>query len=185
MNLPNKLTLLRFVLTIVIVALSIVPPEKQTNLMVWKVAFLLALFAGFTDFLDGYIARKRNLVTDFGKLMDPLSDKVFTLGCFIILVGQGLMPAWVVIALLAREFGVTGLRSVAASKGRVIAAANVGKAKTTMQMILLFVGGAIWVQWLPYNFWYWDVLMYIVVVYTIYSGIVYFRANRDLYMGEM
>jgi CDP-diacylglycerol--glycerol-3-phosphate 3-phosphatidyltransferase len=185
MNLPNKLTVLRFILTIVFVAMSTVPPDKQTNLLVWKIAFALAIVAGFTDFLDGYLARKHNLVTDFGKLMDPLTDKVFTLGCFIVLVGHDLMPAWVVIALLAREFGVTGLRSVAASKGRVIAAANVGKAKTVMQMGLLAIGGAIWVQWLPQNFWYWDVPMYVVVVYTVYTGVVYFRANSDLYMGEM
>ena len=185
MNLPNKLTVLRFLLTIVVICLATVPADVSPDLIYWKIAVVLAVVAAFTDFLDGYFARKYNMITDFGKLMDPLSDKVFTLSCFIILVEHDLVPAWVTVAILTREMAVTGLRTMAASKGKVMAAAKIGKNKTILQFGLLGIGGAIWVQWLEPNFWYWQLPMYVVTVYTLYTGVVYFRDNRDLYMDQM
>ena len=124
MNLPNKLTMGRIVLVIpFILCLEIFDKNIYMDL-------LAALFFGaaaLTDFLDGYIARKKNLITDFGKLMDPLSDKILVLAALIIFVEKGYIWSWMVIIIIAREFLVTGIRIIAASKGEVIPADKIGK----------------------------------------------------------
>jgi len=132
----------------VMIVLAALPSTITENLLHWKIGFIVGFIAGFTDFLDGYLARKYDLVTDFGKLMDPLADKIFTVSGFVILVQYGYLPGWVAIVILTREFGVTGLRGMAAAKGEVIAAASIGKIKTLLQMLTLLLGGFIWVGWL-------------------------------------
>ena len=134
MNLPNKLTLGRIVLVIpFILCLELFDKNIYMDL-------LAALFFGaaaLTDFFDGYIARKKNLITDFGKLMDPLSDKILVLSALIIFVEKGYIWSWMVIIIIAREFLVTGIRIIAASKGEVIPADKIGKYKTATQMIAI------------------------------------------------
>ena len=119
MNLPNRLTVLRLILTFVFVAiLSVEFPHWRS------LALIVFAVAAITDFLDGHLARKHNLITSFGKLMDPLADKVLMCAGFVLLVSHELMPAWVVIIILAREFLVTGLRLVASAEGMVLAASG-------------------------------------------------------------
>ncbi len=133
MNIPNQLTVARLVLTAIFVILL-----STTGIPFGRtLAFLTFAIAAFTDFLDGYLARKHSLITNFGKLMDPLADKVLMASGFVMLVGLDLVPAWVVVAILGREFLVTGLRLLATSQGKVLAAEKLGKYKTTWQIITL------------------------------------------------
>lgn len=186
MNLPNQLTVSRLLATGVFLGLAAIPTSVQNHLVFWKVAYILAIFAGITDILDGWIARRYDLVTDFGKLIDPLADKIFTVGSFVTLVGHDLCPAWVAVVLVAREFGVTGLRSLAAKQNVALAANAVGKLKTLLQMSALIMGGAIWVGWLSLERWgaTWNWVLYGMAAYTAYSGLVYFYQNRTLYMKD-
>jgi CDP-diacylglycerol--glycerol-3-phosphate 3-phosphatidyltransferase len=129
LNLPNKLTSARLVLTMVFVAVLALPlPYK------FSIGLVLFSIASFTDFLDGHYARKFGLVTTFGKLMDPLADKILMCSAFVVLCAENLIPAWVVVIILAREFLVTGIRLVATSQGAVLAADNLGKLKTVFQI---------------------------------------------------
>ena len=137
MNLPNLLTLSRIFILFVIAGLLYVPSRGAAT-----VAFLLFLLAGVTDWLDGYIARKSNIVTNFGKLMDALTDKILIVGMFITLLATDLVPAWAIILVLlivSREFLITGLRLVAASNGTVLAAEKSGKQKTVSQIVCISV----------------------------------------------
>lgn len=130
MNLPNQLTTARFFLTgIFVVALSTHWPFHVT------VGLIVFVIAGVTDYLDGSIARSRNLVTDFGKLMDPLADKIMVAAAFICLVPLQAMPPWVAILIIAREFLITGLRLLAAGKGTILPSERLGKHKTAWQII--------------------------------------------------
>src|SRR5579863_6162844 len=132
MNLPNKLTLSRFVLTVVFLA------AVFSNVRLHETA-ALALFsaAGLTDYFDGKIARRHNLITNFGILMDPLADKILACSAFIAFVGLGWMPAWMVVIIVARELAITGLRLLAASKNVVLAADRFGKHKTISQIVAI------------------------------------------------
>ncbi len=130
MNLPNKLTLSRLVLTGLFVASFYLPFENSMTL-----AVLLFAAASLTDYFDGAIARSRNLVTNFGKLFDPLADKILIAAAFIMLVAEGALPAWIAIAILAREFFVTGIRQIAAGQNVVLAAEKLGKHKMVWQII--------------------------------------------------
>jgi CDP-diacylglycerol--glycerol-3-phosphate 3-phosphatidyltransferase len=186
MNLPNKLTILRLVLTVFFVAsLSITFPLHST------VALVLFLLASLTDYLDGEIARRWQLITDFGKLMDPLADKILTAAAFICLVAPPYeaMPAWAVIVIVSREFLITGLRLLASSKGIILPAEKLGKHKTAWQMItiLFFLAclavrdfqepGQIWqVAWT----WGGATLVTVTVILTFYSGLTYLWKNRNL-----
>lgn len=171
MNLPNKLSLTRIALIPVMVALMY-PNTTVCNLL----AAVVFALAAFTDFLDGHIARKQHIVTDFGKFVDPVADKLLVLSALIMLIQQGLMLAWVVVVILARELCVDGLRMVAGSKGMVIAAGKLGKIKTCTQILLILwlmlsrqpvmgsiISGA---------------LTLLVLVMTLWSGVEYFRNNR-------
>lgn len=130
MNLPNKLTVLRMALVPVFLVFMLCTGIPNNYL--W--ALIIFAAASFTDLLDGKIARKNNLVTDFGKFMDPLADKILVMSAMLCFVEQGYAPAWVVIVILAREFLVTSLRLIAAGQGTVIAADKWGKYKTVCQM---------------------------------------------------
>jgi len=132
MNLPNFLTIIRMALVPVFIVFFYM--GQSGGQVYFFLAFVVFVAASATDAVDGHIARKYDLITNFGKLMDPLADKVLTTAALIIFVDVGMIPAWVVIVILAREFIITGLRGVAASEGVVIAAGRSGKLKTFFQM---------------------------------------------------
>lgn len=141
-------------------------------------ALAVFIIASISDFLDGYIARHYNQVSDFGKFMDPLADKLLVVAAMIVFVEQGYMPGWALLIVVAREFAVTGLRLIAVDNGRVIAAAWSGKIKTASTMIgiilMLLIG-------IPYHVTWLNTLVWIVIVLTtVYSGAEYFYKNRDI-----
>jgi len=186
MNLPNKLTVARLGLTFAFVACF-----GMNFLGCMTVAFVIFLMAAITDYLDGEIARRANLITDFGKLMDPLADKILTAAAFICLTGFGAIPEWAVILIISREFLITGLRSLAASKGLVLPAEKLGKHKTTWQMItiiffLMLLSIAEWTQF-PILGLAWNagtiVLVPVTVILSVYSGLAYLAKNRRLIEG--
>ena len=137
MNLPNKLTLLRVVLIPVFVVLLLL--ERGQNYTLRIAALIVFCIASFTDFLDGQIARRNNLVTNFGKFMDPLADKLLVCSALICMIELGQLPSWYVITVIAREFIISGFRLVAADNGIVIAASWGGKFKTTFQMLTVIL----------------------------------------------
>jgi CDP-diacylglycerol--glycerol-3-phosphate 3-phosphatidyltransferase len=136
MNLPNKLTIFRVILIPFFVVALLFNPEDQMLRLVADAIFILA---SLTDMLDGKIARKYNLVTNFGKFMDPLADKLLVCSAMICLLSIGQLPAWVVIVIIAREFIISGFRLVASDNGVVIAASMWGKTKTVSQMIMVII----------------------------------------------
>lgn len=146
MNLPNYLTLARIVLVPLLVVILLTPvAENWLGVSGYAVAIVIFLVASFTDILDGHIARKRNQVSDFGKLIDPIADKLLVSAALVVLVEKHLAPAWAVVIIIAREFIVTGLRSAAASEGIIIQAERVGKIKMWAQcvaIVALLVAGA-------------------------------------------
>lgn len=137
MNLPNKLTLLRVVLIPVFVVLLLLEGGQNSTLRI--AALIVFCIASFTDFLDGQIARRNNLVTNFGKFMDPLADKLLVCSALICMIELGQLPSWYVITVIAREFIISGFRLVAADNGIVIAASWWGKFKTTFQMFTVIL----------------------------------------------
>lgn len=170
MNLPNKLSLVRVGLIPVMVALMY-PCTTLCNLL--SAAVFAA--AAFTDYLDGHIARKNGIVTDFGKFIDPVADKLLNLSAFIMLIHANLMPAWAVVVILARELCVDGLRMVAVGNGQVIAAGMLGKIKTVSQIALV-----LWLMLtrLPaFSHWFSMLLLGWVLVITLWSGADYFIKN--------
>ena len=136
MNLPNKLTMLRIFLVPIFVVLLLNPFLKEGTKWLTLTIFLIACL---TDFLDGRIARKRNLITNFGKFMDPLADKLLVCSALVVLTGLGRIPSWFVTIIIAREFVVSGLRLIAVDNGIVIAASWWGKFKTTFQMLYIIL----------------------------------------------
>lgn len=134
MNLPNKLTILRMIMVPFFVLFMLVPIGGAANK--W-IALAIFVVASLTDTLDGYIARRDNLITDFGKFMDPLADKLLVCSALICFVELGDLPAWMVIVIIAREFIISGFRLVASDNGIVIAASKTGKLKTVSQMVMV------------------------------------------------
>ncbi|MEI8284250.1 MAG: CDP-diacylglycerol--glycerol-3-phosphate 3-phosphatidyltransferase [bacterium] len=183
MNLPNKLTVARLFLTIVFVVCFALPFPGC-----FSVALGIFLVAALTDYLDGEIARRGNLITDFGKLMDPLADKILTAAAFISLAEFNAMPAWALILIISREFLITGLRSLALTKGIVLPAEKLGKHKTTWQMItiiyflaLLSLKELVAVPWSTQAWRFGThVLVPVMVGLTVYSGIAYLQKNRNI-----
>jgi len=186
MNIPNQLTLTRLGFTVgFVLSLSIPWPGAAT------LAFVLFVIASFTDFLDGHLARRWNLVTDFGALMDPLADKIMTTAAFIMLVAAGVIPAWAVVIIVSREFLITGLRMLAGSKGMVLPAEKLGKHKTAWQIITILYfllllslselsGSIASSTWLPALFTLGDWLVAVTVILTLWSGLGYLVRHRDL-----
>ena len=172
MNLPNKLTCLRVIMIVPFVILALM---QSTSAQI--AAAVIYVLACVTDLLDGYIARSRNLITNFGKFMDPIADKLLVMSAMIVLVSDGRILPWACIVILGREFIVSGFRLVAAERGIVIAAALTGKLKTVFQMVatlaLLLLGRA----------WYTDLLFGIAVGLTVISGAEYVWKNREVLRG--
>ena len=169
MNLPNKLTLFRILLIpVFLLVLFLIPAPAGLYL-----ATAVFAIASFTDFLDGKIARSWNLVTNFGKFMDPLADKLLVCSALVSFVGLGDLPAWVVILILSREFAITGFRTLAMEANVVIAASKWGKLKTVTQMImiillLLHIPGWEMVE---------TVFVVLAVIFTVVSGVDYIVKN--------
>jgi len=177
MNLPNKLTMLRIAMIPVFVIFALMNAQWAQY-----VALLIYVLACLTDLLDGKIARKNNLVTDFGKFADPIADKLLVMAALIILVDTARMPSWVCIVMLAREFIISGFRLVAAGGGKVIAAGTLGKWKTVFQMIstialMLLVPVAGNALLGNFGVILANVLMYIAAALTIVSGAEYIIRN--------
>ena len=175
MNLPNKLSMLRILMipVFVILALMNAPAAQYAAVGVF-------VLAAITDALDGHIARKNGLVTNFGKFIDPIADKLLVMSALIVLVERGRMPGWVCIVMLAREFAISGFRLVAAGTGKVIAAGILGKIKTVTQMIAVIVLllTAIDGVFAPLGT-FADVAMYVSAFMTVWSGADYIIKNFD------
>ena len=173
MNLPNKLTVLRVVLVPFFVAALLI--SKTTESMKWA-ALVLFIVASLTDILDGKIARKYNLVTTFGKFMDPLADKVLTISGMICLIELGRIPSWIVVIIVAREFIISGFRLIATEHGIVIAANYWGKWKTTFQMIMIIL----MIMNIPRLSLVTDIVMWIALLLTIISLATYIMQNMEV-----
>lgn len=170
MNIANKVTVLRLILIPVFLVLYY---NYGTT---YNIAAIVFVIASLTDAIDGHLARSRNLVTTFGKFVDPLVDKLLTMAAFVALVESGIIPAWAVIIIIARELIITGFRTLAADKGITIAASKWGKLKTTSQMIslvLLLLNNTSLNKIGVYVF-------YIAVLLTIISGLDYIVKNKEV-----
>ncbi|MDB6137673.1 MAG: pgsA [Verrucomicrobiaceae bacterium] len=190
MNLPNQLSTARLLLTLPFVVLCYIPIP---NGHAW--ALVVFLIASFTDYLDGMIARRWHLVTNFGKLFDPLADKILMASAMTMLAIEKQLPAWVVIAILSREFFVTGIRQIAVSQGVVLAAEKLGKHKMVWQVITvtyflikmaaeepLFAFAKPWFTWRPLSpAFFGNFTIYFTAFLTLISGFSYFWKNRRLF----
>jgi len=184
MNLPNKITLSRIFLIPVFILILSIPVDwgawniGATDLPVTHfIAGMIFLIASLTDWLDGYFARKYNLITNMGKFLDPLADKLLVSAAFILLVELQLAPAWIVIFIISREFAVTGFRLVAAGEGVVLAASNMGKLKTVSQIAAI---GFLLLHNFPFSYMNIPidvVVLYIALILTVWSGLDYFIKN--------
>ena len=170
MNTANKLTMIRVLLIPAFLAVLYIGFDGSQY-----VAMGIFIVAGLTDMADGYIARRRNEVTDFGKLMDPLADKIQVLAAMLWFLEQGTMPAWAVLIVVVREFLVTALRLVAVDNGRIIAAAISGKIKTVVTMVCLTAMFLDLRQWMIYA------CVALITITTLVSGVEYFIKNKDIF----
>ena len=195
--LPNILTMSRIILIFVFVVLAnirsdmpgfFIPQVAETPATICHiVAYIVAILAALTDFFDGFLARKYHLESDFGRMMDPLADKIFVVGTFVTMAEYMLMPGWIIIVVLTREFMVTGLRMLASRKGVVISADKWGKLKTCLQMGLLAIAGFSWAfggiaGFDLKNYWtVWYLLLLLMTFVTLASGVGYFVKNQNLF----
>ena len=170
MTTASKITLVR-VAMIPAYLVTMYLSGGMPGLWMW-VSFGIFVVASLTDYIDGQIARKCNQVSDFGKFLDPLADKLLTIACMCMMTEWGMMPAWALMIVLTREFGVTGLRLVAVQNGTVIAAGKSGKFKTASSMI-----GLCAVMAFPTVGWLVSVVVWMIVITTVYSGVEYFIQN--------
>lgn len=191
MNLANKLTLIRIVFVPLFLIFMVVNDIPYGTF----IATIIFILASITDKLDGYIARSRNQITNFGKFMDPLADKLLVTTALIVLVGLGTIPSWTVVIIIAREFAVSGLRSIAAAEGKVIAASWWGKIKTVIQMIAIIllllqvsVEESVYFMNLVNNNNIINFIinsfpifvLYVAVIITVISGYDYFNKNKNV-----
>ena len=198
MNLPNKITLARILLIPMMMIIPYIGLDEKimygvsiSNLLV----LTIFLIASFTDFLDGYIARKRNIVTNLGKFLDPIADKLLVFAALIMLVEGEMLPSWVPIIIAAREFMVSAIRMLAASEGKVIAASMLGKVKTVTQMTAIslafldvnpfmeFIYGTLDGFELISNI-LMSIAIWLAVIATIWSGIDYFMKSKDIVLNS-
>lgn len=178
MNLPNKLTILRVIMIPFFVVCLLLDKGIGTQIA----ALVLFAAASFTDYLDGHIARKHNLVTNFGKFMDPLADKLLVCSALICLIELGRLPAWVVIIIIAREFIISGFRLIASDNGIVIAASYWGKSKTVTQMAMIMLliihpQGTVF-------FWLEQILIYAALILTVVSLLDYILKNKQVLIEQ-
>lgn len=201
-NLPNQLTVSRIIMIFVFLALSNVDARsvkpnfikftEDTAYICHVIAYIVAIVAGLTDLFDGYLARKYHCKSDFGRLADPLADKIFILATYIMMADYKIIPSWMVVVMISREFLVTGLRMIALREGKVISADMTGKLKTCLQMGVLLVGGAGWIRLFGFDLLHnkpvwavWYSLMLVTTLFTIYSGINYFVKNYKILKSNL
>ncbi|MDD4733609.1 MAG: CDP-diacylglycerol--glycerol-3-phosphate 3-phosphatidyltransferase [Bacilli bacterium] len=193
MNLPNKLTMLRIYLTIAIIFILLFPfgeiginlPKLFINEAIvvdikYFIAGFLFIIASLTDFLDGYIARKYNLITDFGKMIDAIADKVLVNSALIILAAQGVIHPIIPVIIIFRDTAVNSIKMIAGNKGQVVAAINTGKIKTACMMVGLTLA---FFYNLPFAFWNLrvaDLLLAVATILSIVSGFQYYAINKHL-----
>lgn len=189
MNIANRLTIARIVMIPLFLLIMCFPKDTlgmvsvlHSNLSVsWLLAMIIFTIASITDFLDGYLARKYHLITNFGKFADPLADKLLVMTAFITLVGAGVIPMWIVAVIVCRELAVTGLRLLLVNDGEVLAAAWPGKVKTATQMlaIIFLLIDDFPVKGLAFSIG--TILLYVCLVATVYSGVDYFIKNKHVF----
>ena len=189
MNIANRLTIARIVMIPLFLLMMCFPKDVlgmvnvfHSNLSVsWVLAMIIFTIASITDFLDGYLARKYHLITNFGKFADPLADKLLVMTAFITLVGAGVIPMWIVAVIVCRELAVTGLRLLLVNDGEVLAAAWPGKVKTASQMlaIIFLLNDDFPVKGLPFSIG--TILLYVCLVATVYSGVDYIIKNKHVF----
>ena len=196
MNTPNKITITRFILTIILIAIMVFPYNScNINIpylgntgfnVIDLVGCIIFIVASITDFIDGHLARKNNLVTDFGKFMDPLADKFLVNSSLIILVVQksNLLPVLIVVLMIGRDIAVDGIKLISAKKGRTVAANIYGKLKTVFQMIAIPV---IFLNGFPFNYLLKEntyiitiILASLACLMSLISGVIYIYQNRDM-----
>lgn len=196
MNTPNKITITRFILTIILIAIMVFPYNSYNiNIpylgntgfnVIDLVGCIIFIVASITDFIDGHLARKNNLVTDFGKLMDPLADKFLVNSSLIILAVQksNLLPVLIVVLMIGRDIAVDGIKLISAKKGRTVAANIYGKLKTVFQMIAIPV---IFLNGFPFNYLLKEntyiitiILASLACLMSLISGVIYIYQNRDM-----
>ncbi|MDQ0161802.1 CDP-diacylglycerol--glycerol-3-phosphate 3-phosphatidyltransferase [Bacillus alveayuensis] len=191
MNLPNKITIARIFLIPVFMVVMLVPfdwgvftIDSHTLPITHFIGALIFILASTTDWIDGYFARKLGLVTNLGKFLDPLADKLLVSAALIILVELSLAPSWMVIIIISREFAVTGLRLVLAGEGEVVAANMLGKIKTWTQIVAI---SALLLHNLPFSlfgFPFSNIALWIAVIFTIISGLDYFMKNKHAFVNS-
>lgn len=170
MNIANQLTMLRIFLVPIFMYFALLNSDKG-----FLYAGIIFVIASITDFLDGYLARKYNMVTNFGKLMDPLADKILVLAAMLVFLEMNKIASWMVLIVITRELGISIIRAIAASSGKVIAASYYGKLKTVSQLI-----GIIMILFnIPFGFY----IFYISIFLTAYSGFDYIRLNMEVLKG--
>ena len=178
MTLATKITLIRVVLIPVVMGLMYLSGGTAGNL--WLIlALAVFIIASLSDYVDGHIARKYHQVTDFGKFLDPLADKLLVIAVMTVFCQWGLMPAWALMIVLTREFAVTGLRLVAVGKGTVIAAGWSGKVKTASTMV-----GLCFMMAFPHIGWLGIAVNAVIVITTVYSGVEYFVQNGKCLLDQ-
>lgn len=193
MNLPNKLTVIRMLMIPIFMVVVLAPLDwgvlslGNTQLAVTNlVGAVIFAAASFTDWLDGEIARKQGLVTNFGKFADPLADKMLVMTAFVLLVELGKAPGWVVVIIVCRELAITGLRLlIVEQNGSVMAAAWPGKIKTATQMFAIIF---LYINNIPFNLIslpLGEILLYVCLFFTLYSGVDYFVKNAGVFKGSM
>lgn len=191
MNLPNKITISRIFLIPVFMIIMLAPFNwgelsfgNEPILVTHFVGAILFIIASTTDWIDGYYARKLNQVTNLGKFLDPLADKLLVSAALIILVQLNLAPSWMVILIISREFAVTGLRSILASEGEVVAANMLGKIKTWTQIIAI---SALLLHNLPFEFInlpFGQIALWVATFFTVLSGWDYFNKNKHIFKNS-
>src|SRR5690606_1270659 len=191
MNLPNKITISRIFLIPVFLILMLVPfnwgiiklPGTELEVAHF-IGALVFIFASVTDWVDGYFARKYNLVTDLGKFLDPLADKLLVSAALIVLVEMQLAPSWIVILIISREFAVTGLRLILAVTGEVVAANILGIIKTWSQIIAISALLLNNIFFEAIDFPFATVALWVALVFTIWSGYEYFAKNKAVFKNS-
>jgi CDP-diacylglycerol--glycerol-3-phosphate 3-phosphatidyltransferase len=178
MNLPNKLATLRMILVIpFVIFLGIALSTESTGLSIFMRILSFVIFAGasITDYFDGQIARKHNMVTNLGKLIDPLADKLLVISALVVLAKYSQISLWFVLIIIFRELLITGLRAIVANEGVVIAAEKLGKWKTATQMIALLL-----IILFPMSFFVNNILLLIPVILTVQSGVEYMQKAKNI-----